>query len=138
MADHESNRLERALLHRAEMEDNDLMDDEMIASYMCSGQLRIIRQLHWTIKGKIILKFVTKNLLALKDAIRLASRVSDANPPMIRSEAEISDDERKYLNNVLDKTRIPENISNADRAAIQEKIRTDVVDMVKKQQIRKN
>ena len=51
MADHESNRLERALLHRAEMEDNDLMDDEMVASYMCSGQLRIIRQLHWTIKG---------------------------------------------------------------------------------------
>ena len=76
-----------------------------------------------------------KNLLALKDAIRLASRVSDANPPMIRSEAEISDDERKYLNNVLDKTRIPENISNADRAAIQEKIRTDVVDMVKKKQL---
>jgi len=117
MADHESNRLERALLHRAEMEDNDLMDDEMVASYMCSGQLRIIRQLHWTIK-------------ALKDAIRLASRVSDANPPLIRSEAEISDDERKYLNNVLDKTRIPENARNSDRAAIQEKIRTDVVDMI--------
>jgi len=54
---------------------------------------------------------------------------------MIRSEAEISDDERKYLNNVLDKTRIPDNASKADRAAIQEKIRTDVVDMVKKLQI---
>jgi hypothetical protein len=56
--------------------------------------------------------------------------VSDANPPLIRSEAEISDDERKYLNNVLDKTRIPENARNSDRAAIHEKIRTDVVDMV--------